>query len=139
MPGDSGRSVRVMMGREPAAEAMHCSSQQPAESLLCINPCSWLGLKGKARAGLRARLAAAPATAAAPYSQGQKRVALLVRALSSAGVFSRAALAHAFARDSTFLKQEIAAWLQKVCADARAVGGPLQRALKHKKRTCKEA
>ena len=69
-------------------------------------------------AGLRARLASAPATAAAPYSQGQKRVALLVRALHGAGVFSRAALARAFARDAAFLKQEIAAWLQKVCADA---------------------
>ena len=90
-------------------------------------------------AGLRARLAAAPATAAAPYSQGQKRVALLVRALSSAGVFSRAALAGAFARDAAFLKQEIAAWLQKVCADAHAVGGFLQHALQLWKRTCKEA
>ena len=88
--------------------------------------CSWLVLKCRQLAGLRARLAAAPATAAAPYSQGQKRVALLVHALSSAVVFSRAALARAFARDAAFLKQEIAAWLQKVCADGHAVSGPLQ-------------
>ena len=55
-----------------------------------------------------------PASAAAPYSQGQKRVALLVHALASAQVFSRAALARAFARDPAFLKEELQAWLQKV-------------------------
>ena len=65
-------------------------------------------------AGLRSRLAASPASAAAPYSQGQKRVALLVHALISAQVFSRAALARALAQDPSFLKQELLAWLQKV-------------------------
>ena len=90
-------------------------------------------------AGLRARLAAAPATAAAPYSQGQKRVAVLVRALSRAGVFSRAALARAFARDTAYLKQEIAAWLRKVCANAHAVSDPLQDALQHGKHMHREA
>ncbi len=65
-------------------------------------------------AGLRSALAASPASAAAPYSQGQKRVALLVHALNSAQVFSRAALGRAFAQDPLFLKQELLAWLQKV-------------------------
>ena len=67
-------------------------------------------------AGLQKKLAAAPATSAAPYSQGQKRVALLVHALTNAGVFSRAALAFAFAQNPAFLKQELAAWFQKVCS-----------------------
>ena len=63
---------------------------------------------------LQSRLAAPAASAAAPYSQGQKRVALLVHALTSAQVFSRAALARAFAQNPAFLKQELQAWLQKV-------------------------
>ena len=67
-------------------------------------------------AGLRKKLAASPATAAAPYSQGQKRVALLVHALTTAGVFSRKALAHAIVQNPAFLKQELAAWFQKVCS-----------------------
>lgn len=59
-------------------------------------------------------MVASAASAAAPYSQGQKRVALLVHALASAEVFSRAALARAFAQDPAFLKGELQAWLQKV-------------------------
>lgn len=65
-------------------------------------------------AGLRSQLAASPASAAAPYSQGQKRVALLVHTLTSAHVFSLAALAQALAQDPSFLMQELLAWLQKV-------------------------
>ena len=72
-------------------------------------------------AGLQKKLAAAPATAAAPYSQGQKRVALLVHALTTAGVFSRAALALAMVQDPAFLKQELAAWFQKVCSGSHAL------------------
>ena len=51
---------------------------------------------------LRSRLAAPAASVAAPYSQGQKRVALLVHALTSARVFSWAALARALARNPAF-------------------------------------
>ncbi len=69
-----------------------------------------------ANAGLRKELAAAPATAAAPYSQGQKRVALLLQALTNAGVFNRTALVLAIAQNPAFLKQELAAWFQKVCS-----------------------
>jgi hypothetical protein len=90
-------------------------------SLQCHVLCRWQLVRAHVEhlicaAGLRKKLAAAPATAAAPYSQGQKRVALLVHALTAAGVFSRAALALAMVQDPAFLKQELAAWFQKVCS-----------------------
>lgn len=65
-------------------------------------------------AELRPALAAAPASAASPQSQGQRRVGDLVAALQRRAADSRAALLAAWRADPAYLVPELRAWLRKV-------------------------
>ena len=62
---------------------------------------------------LRKAFVANPGLVARPEAQAHRRVSDLLAALKKAGVDSKAALARALAARPTFLRAEVAQWLQK--------------------------
>ena len=93
----------------PVAKALPASDDNAAAAFAAA---LLAGTVAPPMAHLVDRLAAPPATAAAPQCRGQRRVGELIYALRAARVASASALAAAWRVDPTFLRPQLMAWMR---------------------------